>query len=1095
MDPELEQSGGMGSVHRQSSNPFSFKPQSSSTTSTNQHGNSESTHFEPSFHGTAETAKAGNQQAEEEVFLQNYERRAEVLLKRYYDSHPKTKRTISAKMFGEAAREVLGIYKDIDRIMPVEIPFAQLVLEGGMSSAERTKGNVFNVGETDAGGHINKDGSEIAYIDGFKAYYRLIAKHYLDEKAPSQLLEKGSFTNGKGTNGGSYAANTMYESLIKAEIGKMYIADSGFTLSGSVGKRGANKPDDVLIVGKMLAQAGFLPATSVADAEKVGTGIQRFQQEAILPDEESDWHNRRIAAIKGKGKEDLPDDSPLLSSAARKSMQDINIQKNWFKDGTIRPGDKTLGVLFYMSKMGNKVVHQEQQAPPDGSAGSASEPVAAGGAQPALGHVTVREHDLNVRAAPSLSGTKLGVLRPGSRLTAVGMKGGWYQVQYQGQLAFISGLEKYVSFQPMEKSHGAHSAAESVGSAMGALAGAVEDLATDVGKALGAVFDWLQDAPMPKAGAESGADTDTEASHSLNSPPPDTLLIQRGKLTMQGEGSDAQTRYIHWPNTASSGVTLGKGYDIGSRSAAQVIHELIAAGMPKVQAEKVAKGAGLKGNDAAAFVTANKSAVGEISREVQYNLLATMLDQYTEKARHTATDTTPDSDNRNAAGREKKLGLSRGSLVLSSQQWNNLHPALVEFLTDLIYQGGYYGYDRVAKINAALKAHDGDTLAQLEAVRGLFADDGDQNSFMDKYAASIGESEGKKGSTENFYGKTVSLEGEFRRNQLRIAYLDHVIAAMRSGKSVVVVRGGQGSAPQGVQMTAVGQPSGTANEHGAQKPPASEQRAGSLTLLQDLNVRATPGVDGQRLGVLAKGTAVSFVEKAANGWYQIQYQGAAAFISGSPKYVRVQTDSKGGGSDTLSSSEQGGQGRGSSLQNLYRALGHLTEELTDTIGDFFAGNHDSEKTAGDTELGKLLSHDRLTPEQIAQARQEIVKLPPAERSQYYLQLQSKPEYQNQRDNSTGKEKAKGGGTCNLTSVAMCLEYLGVANPYPKLQYDDALIKLAEEQGWLDLTAHNTWRMVAKKLGVDMTTIQSGGQKTPRSFWEGNVRDKCVFHAS
>ena len=24
-------------------------------------------------------------------------------------------------------------------------------------------------------------------------------------------------------------------------------------------------------------------------------------------------------------------------------------------------------------------------------------------------------------------------------------------------------------------------------------------------------------------------------------------------------------------------------------------------------------------------------------------------------------------------------------------QWTNLHPAMVEFLTDLIYQGGYYG--------------------------------------------------------------------------------------------------------------------------------------------------------------------------------------------------------------------------------------------------------------------------------------------------------------------------------------------------------------------------------------------------------------------
>ena len=48
------------------------------------------------------------------------------------------------------------------------------------------------------------------------------------------------------------------------------------------------------------------------------------------------------------------------------------------------------------------------------------------------------------------------------------------------------------------------------------------------------------------------------------------LVIKRGELTTLGEGSDLQTKYIHWPNTPASGVTLGKGYDIGNRTPQQV---------------------------------------------------------------------------------------------------------------------------------------------------------------------------------------------------------------------------------------------------------------------------------------------------------------------------------------------------------------------------------------------------------------------------------------------------------------------------------------------------------------------------------------------
>lgn len=270
------------------------------------------------------------------------------------------------------------------------------------------------------------------------------------------------------------------------------------------------------------------------------------------------------------------------------------------------------------------------------------------------------------------------------------------------------------------------------------------------------------------------------------------LVVSSGELTTLGEGSDAQTRFIHWPHTDASGVTLGKGYDIGSRSAARVIEELTAAGMPQDQATRISQGAGLKGQAANRFVQNNKSSVGEIAIEVQRALLATMLVEYTARAKSTATSTTADSKNRNAAGRERREGKAAGTYVMSEAEWDGMHPAMHEFLTDLIYQGGYYGWDRVAKVNAAIKAHNGDHLGQFKAVRELFT-----NGYMDTYAGVIQEGKGRRGAKGTWYGQEIDYEGGYRRNSIRLAYLNHVIAALEAGKTVRVSSGGDSATAPG----------------------------------------------------------------------------------------------------------------------------------------------------------------------------------------------------------------------------------------------------------------------------------------------------------
>ena len=97
--------------------------------------------------------------------------------------------------------------------------------------------------------------------------------------------------------------------------------------------------------------------------------------------------------------------------------------------------------------------------------------------------------------------------------------------------------------------------------------------------------------------------------------------------------------------------------------------------------------------------------------------------------------------------------------------------------------------------------------------------------------------------------------------------------------------------------------------------------------------------------------------------------------------------------------------------------------------------------AGPSELDELMSHERLTPEQIARARELISALPQDQRGPLLLDLQSKAEYLNQRDNASAQE-TKDGGTCNFTSVAMVLEYLGVKNPDPSMQFEDYLVQQA-----------------------------------------------------
>lgn len=93
-------------------------------------------------------------------------------------------------------------------------------------------------------------------------------------------------------------------------------------------------------------------------------------------------------------------------------------------------------------------------------------------------------------------------------------------------------------------------------------------------------------------------------------------------------------------------------------------------------------------------------------------------------------------------------------------------------------------------------------------------------------------------------------------------------------------------------------------------------------------------------------------------------------------------------------------------------------------------------------LKALLSENRLNVTQIKEARNIIRKEIPIEnQGKYWTYLQSKVIYVNQRDNQVTDKKGNKiedtitGGTCNVSSLAMAMKYLGISTA----QLDDKLL--------------------------------------------------------
>lgn len=186
-----------------------------------------------------------------------------------------------------------------------------------------------------------------------------------------------------------------------------------------------------------------------------------------------------------------------------------------------------------------------------------------------------------------------------------------------------------------------------------------------------------------------------------------SIGVNRGLLTFNAEGNNIReslfySRVIHFPRMGISGVTIGRGYDIGSRSQQEVFVDLPRAGIAPAQAQAISLGVGLRGKQADDFVKRNRNRIGEITEQQQVNLFNSTYPVYERRAEAVYNAKTVHIEGRAA--------------------WKDLHPAIRDVLVDVVYQG----YKGVTTMPAAAK-NDIDYFIQFIKSSGLITDEKNRN--------------------------------------------------------------------------------------------------------------------------------------------------------------------------------------------------------------------------------------------------------------------------------------------------------------------------------------------------------------------------------
>jgi len=163
------------------------------------------------------------------------------------------------------------------------------------------------------------------------------------------------------------------------------------------------------------------------------------------------------------------------------------------------------------------------------------------------------------------------------------------------------------------------------------------------------------------------------------------LKVKAGQITFDAEGNEGKylfSRVMHKPPGEASGVTIGRGYDMGSRTKKEVYSDLVKAGVPELHASIMSQGAGKKGTAAEKFLKSIDSPV--ISLEAQKKLFEDITyPVYVERA--------------------KKAVLEYHGMT--AEKWDRLPQRMRDILVDCAYRGDL----RKASGRVAQAVVEGDT--------------------------------------------------------------------------------------------------------------------------------------------------------------------------------------------------------------------------------------------------------------------------------------------------------------------------------------------------------------------------------------------------
>ena len=166
------------------------------------------------------------------------------------------------------------------------------------------------------------------------------------------------------------------------------------------------------------------------------------------------------------------------------------------------------------------------------------------------------------------------------------------------------------------------------------------------------------------------------------------LEPKKGRLTFRAEGNNIKSsrdysKKIHWPGNSlscrkdHSGVTIGRGFDLGDRNQTSVLITLKKAGIENKKAEAISKGAKKKGCLAYNFVLENRESIEEITDIQQLRLFEITYKELEKDVE------------RISKLRKNIRDYHSNPYTLPDLAWENIPDKIKEVLIDLRYRGDY----------------------------------------------------------------------------------------------------------------------------------------------------------------------------------------------------------------------------------------------------------------------------------------------------------------------------------------------------------------------------------------------------------------------